>query len=250
MNPEEIVERIRKAVRLARKAATDGERNAAMNAAIRMAKSAGLDLDEICADGVEDGGKVATICGRRVNIDAIETQLAAWIMSRHFSIAVAFEKMRKGVKVLWIGNRLNIGIAQYAWEIMLRESEKAYERMQKERKVKQEQRSLYMRGFFFAIDLLLQHFPLRNDTEQAEAERKAAERELQRKKDEQKFNTKGTNNDSGEDGDAVTKGFRDGQKVRMNRPMSDYANRVEGALTGRKKHLLQNNALHASGIMV
>lgn len=220
MNAGEVVERIRKALRLARKAATDGERDAAMNAAKRMAEANGLDLDGIDGEG-EDGGKAVVVNGKRVDIDAVETQLAAWIISRHFSICVAFEKMRRGggVKVLWIGNRINIGVAQYAWNIMLRESVRYFDELLKASKVNPKYRGLYMRGFFFAIDKLLTEHPLRNDVEQADAERRKAEDLLKEREKMQEFKLSNPEGEGETDGDAIVKGLKDGAKVRLNRPV-------------------------------
>lgn len=234
MKPDEVVERIRKALRLARKAATDGEREAAMNAAKRMAQNAGIDLSEVEADGVSDGGKLITVHGRKVDIDAVETQLAAWIISRHFSIAVAFERMRRGgVKVLWIGNSINIGVAQYAWDIMLRESEKSFSEISANAKNAALDRGLFMRGFFFSIDSILTEHPLRNDIEQAEAERNAAQNALEKRKADDSMEMKGTaDKGEGKDADALIKGLREGAKVRLNRPMGSRATKARREVVG------------------
>lgn len=223
MTNAEVVERIRKALRLARKAATDGEKSAAMEAARRMAKSYGIDLAEIAAEGVADGGKAIVVNGRTVDIDAIETQLAVWIMSRHFSIAVAFERTPKGkTRILWIGNSLNIGVAQYAWAIMIRESVANYDATLRAKKINPAYRSLYMKGFYFGIDQLLTAHPLRNDIEQANAEKRKADELLKKREEEQSFKLSNPNGDGGEtDGDAIVRGVRDGRKVRLNRPMGN-----------------------------
>lgn len=237
MKSTEIVERIRKALRLARKAATEGERQAADNAARRMAKSYGIDIAEIEGETADaDGGKAVVIDGKTVNPDAPEIQLAAWILDRHFSIAIAFEKVRGGkVKVLWFGNRINIGVAQYAWNIMVRESVKSYERMEKK-----PERGLFMRGFFFAIDYLLTVHPLRNDSDLAKAEKDAAKRKLEERKEEQEFKLKGTGKDGGDDGDAVIKGYKEGAKVRLNRPVGGSQTK-RGGISATKTERIEHN---------
>ena len=78
-----------------------------------------------------------------------------------------------------------------------------------------------MRGFFFAIDKILTENPLRNDVEQADAERRRAEELLKEKEKMQEFKLSNPEGEGETDGDAIVKGLKDGAKVRLSRPVGD-----------------------------
>ena len=222
MNQEEIIAKIRKVLALAKKAGTDGEKTAALEAAKRLANANGIDLDEV-DDTVVDPS-VAMADGEATSVDengGEEMRLSMAILKQHFGVCVAVAEIGAGRhmkrRMLWFGSRLNIGVAQWVYHILMRESRKAWDAV-KDMGLKRE---LFMHGWFSRIHEILTAHPIRNDLEVLEAERKAAEKQMEKfaeeQKDAQKKLRKGKGNDI--DGNSVIEGYDRAKSVVLNRPV-------------------------------
>lgn len=177
---EAVLDKLRHIMRLARRAGTDGERQAAELAARRIADRHGIALES-----VEIGPDV----GRTVRADEAATGIyrgcefgmAAWIIREHFAVQVMFcvNRLRHG-RLSWFGTRINIDVARYAFDIIIRECRKhcraaraKHARMWRgHMKFSKES---FMRGWFHVIDEKLTAHPLRNDLDTFRAEKRRLE---------------------------------------------------------------------------
>lgn len=219
MNQEEIIAKIRKVLALARKAGTDGEKDAAMNAAKRLAAANDIDLDEM-----EDTISVAPAT---TSVDAEytsakmnggeEMRLSMAILRTHFGVCMGVIESGRKVRLIWFGNRINIGVAQYVYHILMRESRKAWESV-KDMGLK---RDMFMHGWFSRIHEILTAHPIRNDLDVLEAERKAAEKQMEKFAQEQQEAQKRLRKGSGSDmdGNSVVEGYDRARSVVLNRPV-------------------------------
>jgi len=237
MNQEEIIAKIRKVLALAKKAGTDGEKAAALEAAKRLAKANGIDLDEVDDTVVDPSVSMAD--GEATSVDengGEEMRLSMAIIRQHFGVCMAVSEIGAGRRMkrrmLWFGSRLNIGVAQWVYHILMRESRKAWESV-KDMGLK---RDLFMHGWFSRIHEILTAHPIRNDLDVLEAERKAAEKQMEKfaeeQKDAQKKLRKGKGNDI--DGNSVIEGYDRAKSVVLNRP-------VDGTETTKKSELKQED---------
>lgn len=210
---EVALSRIRKILRLVRNAGTDGERQAAIEAARRIAEQNGIALEEV--DGI-DFDRVVQVEDEtaRCKNFSVEAKYAAQIIFRHFGVVIIFNRNRNGYngrlssrcRLTWVGQKINIGVAKYAYLIMLREANRYLKG-----KVYNSRKS-YLLGFFHAIEETLRRNPLRNDVEQLRKEAERIDKSLSgvgRMKDRK----------SDIDTDSYISGNIDGQKVRLSRPM-------------------------------
>ena len=222
MNPEEIIAKIRKVLALAKKAGTDGEKTAALEAAKRLANANGIDLDEV-DDTVVDPS-VAMADGEATSVDengGEEMRLSMAILKQHFGVCVAVAEIGAGRhmkrRMLWFGSRLNIGVAQWVYHILMRESRKAWESV----KGMGLKRDMFMHGWFSRIHELLTLHPIRNDLDVLEQERKEAERAMEgfkQKNDGQERGRLRKGND--EDGKSVIEGYDRAKSVILSRPVN------------------------------
>ena len=236
---DEVIEKIKKAMRLARKAGTDGERAAAEAAAKRLADAHGISLasvevTECDAKAVRvDGEKDWTRTGK-------ECHYAAIILRKHFGVIVIqhFRRGSRKMKLDLIGSRLNIAVAEYVYEILWRESLRAWHTAHRAVKAEYDNMLLanglqherdwagrrkrpvllkkdsFMSGWYARIDEKLTAHPLRNDMAQLEAEKKAAEDLLKR---QQGVKNKDVRSDKS-DAESAAKGYAEADKVNLSRP--------------------------------
>lgn len=253
MTPEEVVEKIRKCIRLANRGATEGERHAARERARALAEKNGIAIEDLDEDApipvrVEDEA-YHTRTG-------IEQNLATKLIDRHFGVASVWSMLGSGTRrqrILWFGERCNIPVARQIYVVATRAARRAWEdRRKKDREAAKAHRNArrrwrrtfpfeaypgrppryattgpdarkrFMIGFFAAIDMTLEARPLRNDLDRLTAERNAALAridEMQRlgRVVDVKTNTGRRNRD------AEVGGFNEGRKVSLNRPVSDAA---------------------------
>ena len=135
----------------------------------------------------------------------------------------------KKVRLLWFGNRINIGVAQYVYHILMRESRKSWETV----KGMGLKRDMFMHGWFSRIHELLTLHPIRNDMDILDQERKEAEKAMEefKKKNEGEERgrlRKGKGNDM--DGKSVIEGYDRAKSVVLSRP-------VDGKETKKNKEI-------------
>lgn len=236
-----VIEKIKKCMRLARKAGTDGERQAAEAAAKRMADAHWIALDTI---SVTDADARATFeKGEKTYIRrGVEDGWISTILRDHFGVTV-IQHYRTGdyrMRLSFIGCRINIEVAKYVWDILRRESASAWRDATKKNlrdlrdtaemagmvipfgyKFKTTlKKASFMAGWFYAINEKLTAHPLRNDRDQFEAEKKAMEQEYERYKSEVDGGVKETPSRTGNlnDQSAIMAGIAAGKKVNLSRP--------------------------------
>lgn len=237
---DEVIEKIKKAMRLARKAGTDGERAAAEAAAKRLADAHGISLASV--EVTECDAKAVRIDGDadRWTRTGKECHYAGMILRKHFGVIVIqhFRRGSRKMRLDFIGSRLNIAVAEYVYEILWRESLRAwgeahkavvkeYDAIMEANGVEHRRdwagrrqrpvllkKDSFMCGWFARIDEKLTAHPLRNDMAQLEAEKKAAEDLLKR---QQGVKNKDVRSDKS-DAESAAKGYAEADKVNLSRP--------------------------------
>ena len=236
-NIDDVIAKIKKAVRLANKTTSEGERDTALRLARRLAENNGVAFDEVAEEASVD---------KAVKVDDEEFKTtpgsefghACFIIRTHFGViimrsvsrAVGLHKSR----LSWIGSRLNIDIAKHVYHILIRESRRAFREASKATGsvgVKLS-REAFMRGFFWALHNKLTKNPLRNDLDLSikEAERKllSYQQEGHSVKESRQRNAKL------QDIAALCKGMDAGNAVNLARP-------CEGQATASPFMLAQDN---------
>lgn len=239
MNTDEIINKIRSIVRLARRAGTDGERVAAENAAKRLADKHGIALETIDVPDADATAKAFKDDGFH-NVPATEMGFITHILRKHFGIIVIQARVpgSQKARLTWVGTAINVDIAKHVYTVLLRACRKDWgeARIEKrkarsavvdwrtptaERRAIVKLRNLkqmdFYNGWFAMIDKKLTEHPLRNDTEQFEAEKRAAEekfREIQEKENiaEKKHGKRE------QDATSVALGIAAGSQMNLNRP--------------------------------
>lgn len=236
-NIDNIIERIKKAVRLANKTPEAGERDTAMRLARQLAERNGVAFEEILNDNHDSGRQVHESSDWGYGHGVIDGH-ACVILRQHFGVVVMLHT--KGVmrKYTYFGSSLNIGIAKYVNEILHREAQKAWREVKKATEFElgfEVDKKSFMRGWFFRIHKKLTEHPIRNDLEQFEAERKAAEDQF--KKYSEKNNVRlsniagtGKNNDDA----SLYHGFMMADRVSLNRPCEAGGTGAGAAQVGRQ----------------
>lgn len=237
---DEVIEKIKKAMRLARKAGTDGERVAAENAARRLAERNGISLESV--DVTEYDAKAVRVDGDedRYVRSGKECHYASAILRKHFGVIIIqhFRRGRRKMRLDFIGSRLNIAIAEYVYEILWRESLRAwriahnavkaeFDAMLEANGIKHRRdlagrvrrpvllkKDSFMAGWFARIDEKLTAHPLRNDRAQLEAEKKAAEDLLKRQNGVRDHNFSSDTSDRA----SMSRGYAEADKVNLSRP--------------------------------
>ena len=185
-NIDNIIERIKKAVRLANKTTEAGERDTAMRLARQLAERNGVAFEDILENNHDAGRQVQESSEWEHGHGVIDGH-ACVILRNHFGVVVMLHARGVMRKYTYFGNSLNIGIAKYVNEILHREAQKAWREVKKETEwelgFKIDKKS-FMRGWFFRIHRKLTEHPIRNDLDQFEAERKAAEEQFKRYSDD------------------------------------------------------------------
>ena len=220
-NIDDIIERIKKALRLAQKAGTDGERDAAERAAKRLADTHGIDLSRVT---VTDSEAKATMRNeqRRYRRVGAEVGFTVNIIRKHFGVVVMLNYLRgeDWMHLTFFGVNINIEVSKYVYDILIREVNRAW----KEAKGWGLDKRSFMTGWFMQIDKKLTEHPLRNDREQFEAEKEAAERKFKEYQSNQDNNIKFSKvKCDSKDAEALYRGFRSAEKVNLSRPCEGQA---------------------------
>ena len=238
---DDVITRLKKIMRLAKRAGTDGERIAAEAAAKRLADANGIKLETI--DYQHETAKDVVMDDERVRYyQGCELGFAVHILVKHFAVHVLFQLNRAGKgHLIWIGNQLNIGVAQYAWDIITRSCRRHYEHYRKTKvgwdgRREKTHKEGFMRGWFFVIDQKLTEHPLRNDTEQFEAEKKSSEDTYKRWRERNRVRDTGRSAGQ-EDTSSVRAGYLAAQSVNLSRPCES-----NGRTTAQVGHTLQLEA--------
>lgn len=253
---DDVIEQLRKVMRLARRAATDGEKLAAEAAAERIAKKHGIDLAAIKTTDSDakaefdlGGEKWQTWPGR-------EIYYVTSVLRQHFGVILVQTRRGRKVWFKWVGTKINIEIAKHVTVILLRFFKRDWENARKARDMARKlltgpkaysladsarlrgygnlSKSAFMDGWFWTIHQKLREHPLRNDREQFEAERKAAE-DLLKKLDDISEDDRSLKQQR--DARSVKMGHDAARKVNLSRP-------CEGRETPR-----QNSIAMAEGRM-
>lgn len=236
---DEAIAKIRKIMRLVRRAATEGERQAALQAAKRLAAQSGLELSEFEGSDIDIAQtiEVTDESGKTTN-NSVEVRLASQVLYRQFGVLLAFtfhkrhgyndwgELVRKRdmVTLTWVGNRLNIGVAKYVMEIMLRESRKHW-RTAKGGFIDLK-REHFMRGWFYRIEKGLIEHPLRNDREVLEREKDDVKKRMERMEREHNMRKFRERKVRDIDAESVMNGFSMAGSVKLSRPMNGSESRT------------------------
>ena len=220
-NIDDIIERIKKALRLAQKAGTDGERDAAERAAKRLADTHGIDLSRVT---VTDSEAKATMRNeeRRYRRVGAEVGFTVSIIRKHFGVVVMLNYLRgeDWMQLTFFGVNINIEVSKFVYDILIREVNRAW----KEAKGWGLDKRSFMTGWFMQIDKKLTEHPLRNDREQFEAEKEAAERKFKEYQSNPDNNIKFSKVKSdSKDAEALYRGFRSAEKVNLSRPCEGQA---------------------------
>lgn len=244
-NHEAIIEKIKKAMRLARKAGTEGERAAAEAAAKRLADSHGIALNTVEVSEYEAKAVVKQGEEAKWVRTGKECHLASILIRKHFGVVViqSFRKGSRKMRLDFVGTAINIDIAEYAYEIMWRESLRAWGQVHKEltkeydsilrergyyperdrggriKRPTMMRKDAFMDGWFMKMDEKLTRNPLRNDTEQFAAEKKAAEEKFKNLNGIKENDVKRSQADK----NATYRGYCMADKVNLSRPCEGSA---------------------------
>lgn len=235
MITDEIIEKIKKAVRLANRTNEAGERETAMNLAKQLAEKYGVSFESIMMDKTEASKTVCHMDTRMTAYDADITGATCGIVREHFGVVVVIGRVPRSTKIVltWFGTSINIDVAQYVYVILHREADKAWQAV-KDMGISRKQ---FMAGFFFEIHKKLLAHPLRNDSEQFLSEKKQAEKLFEKFKEKSEGNLKDKKVNKGKvkDVEALMAGMHAGKNVSLNRPCensqgsSKTRNKVRGA---------------------
>ena len=236
-NIDNIIERIKKAVRLANKTTEAGERDTAMRLARQLADRNGVAFEDILEDN-HDAGRQVQESSEWEHAHGVIDGHACVIIRNHFGVVVMLHARGVMRKYTYFGNSLNIGIAKYVNEILHREAQKAWREVKKETEwelgFKIDKKS-FMRGWFFRIHKKLTEHPIRNDLDQFAAERKAAEEQFKRYSDD--HNVRNSNiAGAGKRADdaSLYHGFMLADRVSLNRPCEACGTGAGVAQVGRQ----------------
>ena len=247
-NTDSIIEKIKKAIRLANRTTSEGERDNAMRLAKRIADANGIAFDEVKASETATPDAIKETDEAAVNMRGSEVGFICYILREHFGVIAMFNTLKRQpsyATISWFGSRLNIEIAKYVWHILRRESIKAWQHARvdavKARRTILDKylgskmydiiadkdllpkvtKQTFMEGFFSAIDHKLKECPLRNDLEEAKAK---AEKKFQEFRNENNVQDKIVKNKkSDKDQQVFRMGLHAGTKVNLSRPCEGVA---------------------------
>lgn len=234
---DDIIEQLRKVMRLARRAATDGEKKAAEAAAERIAKKHGIDLGTVVATDADVKAEFDIGDGKWQTWPGKEIYYVTSVLRQHFGVILVQTREGRKVWFKWVGTKINIEIAKHVTVILLRFFKRDWEDARKLRDLSRKlltgpksyaaaemerlreygklSKAAFMDGWFWTIHQKLRANPLRNDREQFEAERKAAEDLLKRLDG---VNERDRTLKSGRDRRSVKMGTEAAKKVNLSRP--------------------------------
>lgn len=251
MDIDAVMDKIRKAVRLANRTSEAGERETALRLARGLAERNGISFEEVSADEGDAARAVHEQDEGWQTLTGVEFGHACFILREHFGVIVMSSQYRgkaQRKRLSWFGSRLNIEIAKHVFHILLRESRRAYReangparderillvgRLAKcgieaavaRRLVAEWQkgtadsaridRKSFMSGFFYAISQKLAATPLRNDIA---ADRAAAERKFAEYREGHDVKESEMRQNRSLDRAAVAQGFAAGRRMNLARP--------------------------------
>lgn len=217
---DEAIAKIRKIMRLVRKAATEGERQAALQAASRLAQCHNIHIEDFTDYDIDIAETVVVHDNKfKTTNQSVEVRLATQVLYRHFGVVVFWKCRRDGLakrtSLSWVGNKLNIGVAKYAFEIMLRESRKHWRECQGWGF----KRDHFIRGWFYTIERKLEENPLRNDTDVFNKETEDARKKIKRLEEEGDFTQRHERRVRNFDHESVIRGAKMAERVNLSRPV-------------------------------
>lgn len=219
---DKIIERIKKAVRLANKTTESGERETAMRLARNLAEKNGIAFDEIEIEREAVGLAYQEEEGELKSMDMAVDGRICGVLRNHFAVVMMMHlfKARRKVRYTYFGSHLNIDIAKYVADILRREARKAWRNAKKDAQCgffsAPLKRADFMAGFFFRIHMKLEENPIRNDRDQVAAESKKAEELFKRYKESNEVNEMKPK--MGNNMASRILGFDSAARVSLNRP--------------------------------
>lgn len=256
MNVDSVMEKIRKAVRLANRTSEDGERETALRLARGLAERNGISFEDVSVGECDAARAVHERDEAERTVSGVEFGHACFILHEHFAVIVMSSQRRGSAarkRLSWFGSRLNIEIAKHVFHILIRESRKAYR--EANRSAREEidalarrlldfdmgadgarrpaaswrasdgyapkvDRKSFMSGFFYAVSKRLAESPIRNDVA---ADRAAAERKFADYRSEHAVRDSAVRTGRNLDTAAVAQGFSAGRRVSLVRPCEGNA---------------------------
>lgn len=219
---DKIIERIKKAVRLANKTTEAGERETAMRLARNLAEKNGIAFEEIEIEREEVSATHQEEEGELKSMDMAVDGRICGVLRKHFAVVMMMHvyKTRRKVRYTYFGSRLNIDIAKYVADILRREARKSWRDAKKNAQCGffnvPLKRADFMAGFFFRIHEKLEANPIRNDRDQVAAESKKAEELFNRYKESNEVDEKEPK--MGSNMASRILGFDSAARVSLNRP--------------------------------
>lgn len=224
MNIDEVIAKIKKAVRLANKTSEEGERETAMRLAKSLAEKNGIAFEDVVVEGEIPDKTIHMIDDYKPFDNLIDGNIAL-ILREHFGVVVILNMRRYRSNYYkraysYFGSALNIDLAKYVAEILNRECRKAWRIVSKKSFFDlgfKLARSAFINGWFLKIHRKLTEHPIRNDID---VDRKEAEKAYQKYKDDhegmvQEKSVKGTKDD---DSASLYHGYMAADAISLNRP--------------------------------
>lgn len=232
MNIDEVIDKIKKAVRLANRTTSEGERETALRLARNLAEKNGVAFEEVAAETRDgDPGKAVEDDDTRcvAKVDSFEMGLVCYILKQHFGVIVMVNVLSRSsryCRLTWFGSRLNIDVAKYVYHILLREGRRAWREASREAKAMgaDPSRRDFLRGFYWAVSRKLSERPLRNDL--PEAIRAAEGKLLEYQQENGAVKMRRTRGSKNLDADALASGYAAGSSVNLSRPCGDNGERA------------------------
>lgn len=233
---EAIIEKIKKAIRLANKTTEEGERETAMRLAKNLAEKNGIAFEDVAQD-TRDTGKQSQVTTEWERTRGAIDGHACVILREHFGVVVMMWSRSNLRKFTYFGNSLNIEIAKYVFDILRRESQKAWDEVKDEYKTLgfKLNKTSFLDGWFFRIHKKLTEHPLRNDLD---AEREAAEKAFKKYEEEQDEPIKEskTAHRKHDDDASLYHGYMIADRVSLNRPC-DCSNTEPSKQIGKQEYI-------------
>lgn len=224
MTIDEIITKIKKAIRLANKTTEEGERETAMRLAKSLADKHGIAFDEITITG-EIADKAVQIKEDYKPYDNVIDGNIAVILQKHFGVVVMLNMRRYRSNYCkraytYFGSVLNIDLAKYVAEILNRECRKAWRITSKESFFDlgfKPSRRAFINGWFYKIHKKLTDNPIRNDIA---ADTEEAKKAYEKYRDEQggAIQEKSVGAHKNDDSASLYRGYMMADAVSLNRP--------------------------------
>lgn len=251
MDIDAVMDKIRKAVRLANRTSEAGERETALRLARGLAERNGISFEDVSVAECDAARAVHERDEGWQTLTGVEFGHACFILREHFGVIVMSSQYRgkaQRKRLSWFGSRLNIEIAKHVFHILLRESRRAYREADRpardarrliadklvshgvERATAMQiaarwqgettdgaktDRKSFMAGFFYAISQKLAANPIRNDVA---ADKAAAERKFAEYRDGHAVKESAARKGDNLDRAAMMRGFDAGQRMNLARP--------------------------------